>query len=199
MLTSPALRDALDIRREPGPLRDRYGRNLFGQSLIVGRRMVEAGARFVTVIWDMPDGAPSGWDSHEELSTSLRDHLLPGLDQGFSALLEDLGQRGLLEETLVVCVGEMGRTPRYENRGTPDGRDHWSYCFPALLAGPGVESGTFYGASDRHAAYPLEQPVSPEDLAATLFTTLGIDPHAPLLTRQGQPLPLVTGGRALPL
>ena len=99
----------------------------------------------------------------------------------------------------MVCVGEMGRTPRYENRGTPDGRDHWSYCFPALLAGPGVESGTFYGASDRHAAYPLEQPVSPEDLAATLFTALGIDPHAPLLTRQGQPLPLVTGGRALPL
>ena len=197
MLPSPALRDALEIRREPDRLRDRYGRNLFGQSLIVGRRMIEAGARFVTVIWDMPDGAPSGWDSHEKLSTSLRDHLLPGLDQGFSALLEDLRQRGLLEETLVVCVGEMGRTPRYENRGAPDGRDHWSYCFPAVLAGAGIAGGTLYGTSDRHAAYPLERPVTPEDLAATIFSALGIDPHAPLLTRQGQPLPLIPGGRAL--
>jgi hypothetical protein len=197
MLTSTKLRDALDIRRESNKLRDRYGRHLFGQSLIVGRRMVEAGARFVTVIWDMADGAASGWDSHEQLTPSLKNHLLPGLDQGLSALLEDMSNRGLLDETLVIAVGEMGRTPQFLNRGNPDGRDHWSYCFPAVLAGAGVRGGLLHGQSDRHAAYPLEHPVTPEDLACTIFSTLGIDPGGFIPDKLGRPVRLAEGGRVL--
>jgi len=196
-MTSTRLRDALDIRREPAKTRDRYGRHLFGQSLIVGRRMVEAGARFVTVIWDMPDGAPSGWDSHDALTPSLKNHLLPGLDQGLSALLDDMKDRGLLDETLIVCVGEMGRTPQFLNRGNPDGRDHWSYCFPAIMAGAGIRGGLLYGESDRHAAYPKDRPVSPEDLASTIFHTLGIDPHGTMRDKQGRPVTLVESGRVV--
>jgi hypothetical protein len=197
MLTSDRIRDALDIRRESDRLRDRYGRHLFGQSLIVGRRMLEAGARFVNVIWDMADGAASGWDSHEKLTSSLKDHLLPGLDQDFSALLDDMNDRGLLDETLVVCVGEMGRTPNFLNRGSQDGRDHWSYCFPAVLAGAGIQGGTLHGQSDRHAGYPIEHPVSPEDLACTIFDSLGIDPHCTINDQEGRPVTLVQGGRSL--
>lgn len=197
MMTSPALREALDIRRESDKLRDRYGRHLFGQSLIVGRRMVEAGARFVTVIWDMTDGAASGWDSHEQLTPSLKNHLLPGLDQGLSALLDDMGDRGLLDETLVVTLGEMGRTPQFLNRGSPDGRDHWSYCFPAIFAGVGVRGGLLYGESDRHAAYPLDRPVSPEDLAATIFDTIGIDPHSTINDKQGRAVSLAAEGHVV--
>ncbi len=197
MLTSSRLRDALDIRREKPALRDRYGRNLFGQSLMMGRRMLEAGARFITVIWDMSDGAASGWDSHEQLTGSLRDCLLPGLDRGLSALLEDLQDRGLLDETLVVACGEMGRTPRFLNRGSQDGRDHWSYCFPFVLAGAGVQGGTTYGRSDKHAGYPLDHPVSCPDLTATIFQSLGIDPHGFIPDRQGRPAALTDGGRPL--
>lgn len=197
MVTSTRLREALDIRRESAKLRDRYGRHLFGQSLIVGRRMIEAGSRFVTVIWDMPDGAPSGWDSHEGMTASLRDHLLPGLDQGVSALLDDMAESGLLEETLVVCLGEMGRTPKFENRGRADGRDHWSYCFPALLAGAGVSGGLLYGRSDNIAGHPLDHPVSPADLTSTIFSTLGIDPHGTIRDKENRPVPLVDGGHVL--
>ncbi|MDA0285286.1 MAG: DUF1501 domain-containing protein [Planctomycetota bacterium] len=197
LLTSDTLRAALDIRREPASLRDRYGRNLFGQSLIMGRRMIEAGTRFVTVVWDMSDGAPSGWDSHNQLTGSLRDCLLPGLDRGLSALLEDLETRGLLDETLVVACGEMGRTPKFVNRGTDDGRDHWSYCFPAVLAGAGIQGGTTFGRSDKHAAYPLDHPVSCPDLAATIFKSLGIDPNGFIPDREGRPAALVDGGRPI--
>ena len=197
MITSGKLGQALDLQRESSKTRERYGRNLFGQSLLVGRRMVEAGARFVTVIWDMPDGAPSGWDSHEALTGSLKNHLLPGLDQGLSALLLDLTDRGILDDTLVICVGEMGRTPRFQNRGHADGRDHWSYCFPALLAGAGIQGGTLYGRSDRHAGYPSEHPVSPEDFTATIFDSLGINPHKKILNKQGQPVSLVEEGHSL--
>jgi uncharacterized protein (DUF1501 family) len=127
----------------------------------------------------------------------LKNHLLPVLDQGLSALLEDMQDRGLLDETLVVCVGEMGRTPKFMNRGNVDGRDHWSYCFPCLVAGGGVRGGTTYGQSDKDAAFPLERPVSPEDLACTIFTALGIDPHQFVPDKQGRPQALVHGGRAL--
>jgi hypothetical protein len=192
MLTSGRLRDALDIRREPASLRDRYGRHLFGQSILMGRRMVEAGARFVTVLWDAPDGY--SWDSHRT-SADVKNHLLPGLDQSLSALLEDLDVRGMLDETLVVCVGEMGRTPRPD---TPDwGRGHWSYCFPCLLAGAGVRGGITYGRSDRDAAYPSDRPVSPEDLACTIFAALGIDPHGFISDRQGRPVAIMDAGQPL--
>jgi hypothetical protein len=191
LVTSEKVRTALDIRKEPDRLRDRYGRHLFGQSTLLGRRLIEAGARFVTVLWDAPDGY--SWDSHRN-SDDVKSHLLPGLDQALSALLADLSDRGLLDETLVVCLGEMGRTPRGNAQW---GRDHWSFCFPAVLAGAGVRGGCVYGRSDRDAAYPTEHPVSPEDLAATVFDALGVDPHGTINDREGRPVALVDGGRPL--
>jgi hypothetical protein len=192
LLTSEKLRDALDIRREPDRLRDRYGRHLFGQAALMGRRMIETGARFVTVLWDAPDGY--SWDSHVH-SRDLEKQLLPGLDQSLSALLDDLKDRGLLDETLVVCVGEIGRTPKPDNAQW--GRGHWSYCFPALLAGAGIRGGSVFGRSDKDAAYPVDHPVSPEDLASTIYDALGIDPHGFIHDRQNRPVPLVSGGRSL--
>jgi hypothetical protein len=189
--TSQQIRTALDIRREPDALRDQYGRNLFGQSTLMARRMVEAGARFVTVVWDAPDGY--GWDSHVH-SDHVRDFLLPGLDRGLSALLTDLDQRGLLDETLVVAVGEMGRTPQ---ASAAWGRGHWSYCFPCVLAGAGIKGGIVYGGSDKDALYPTSKPTSPEDLAATIYTALGIDPHLRVQDQRGRPVSVVEGGRAL--
>lgn len=199
LLTSKEIGAAFDLRREPDKLRDRYGRNLFGQSLLLGRRMIEAGARFVTVTWDLAvrGDVCGGWDMHSCLERVMKDHLLPGLDWGLSALLDDLEAHGLLDETLVVAVGEMGRTPTFKNRGQQDGRDHWSYCFPCLLAGGGIRGGTTYGRSDKDAAYPIERPVSPEDLACTIFDALGIDPHQFIPDKLGRPQALVHGGRSL--
>ena len=196
LMTSEAVRSAFDIRQESPRLRERYGRNLFGQSLLMGRRLIEAGARFVTVCWDhaIRGDATCGWDMHEALDRVMKNHLLPGLDVGFSALLDDMDGRGLLDETLVVCVGEIGRTPRFENRGREDGRDHWSYCFPCVLAGAGVRGGITYGQSDKDAAYPIDRPVSPSDLACTIFDALGIDPHGTIEDKQGRPVPLMDGG-----
>ena len=191
LLTSPRIREAFDIRQEPAKLRKRYGRRLFGQSALLGRRLIEAGARFVTVLWDCPDGY--SWDSHVH-SDDVKQHLLPGWDQAFSALLADLDERGLLDETLVVCLGEMGRTPQGNARW---GRNHWSYCFPAVLAGAGIRGGAVYGRSDAHAAFPAAHPVSPEDLAATIFYALGIDPELRVPDAQGRPVPLVEHGRPL--
>lgn len=191
LLTSPRIREAFDIRQEPGALRDRYGRHLFGQSALLGRRLIEAGARFVTVLWDCPDGY--SWDSHQH-SDDVKKHLLPGWDQSFSALLTDLDQRGLLDETLVVCLGEMGRTPQGNGRW---GRNHWSHCFPAVLAGAGIRGGAVYGRSDAHAAFPAAHPVSPEDLAATIFYALGIEPELRIPDATGRPVPLVERGRPL--
>jgi hypothetical protein len=191
LLTSARLRAALDIRREPAAVRDRYGRHLFGQSTLMARRLVEAGARFVTVGWDTVDGY--SWDSHVH-SNDVRQYLLPGLDQALAALLADLSDRGLLDETLVVCLGEMGRTPRIDGNG---GRNHWSMLFPAVLAGAGVRGGTLHGRSDRDAAWPLDGPVSPEDLAATVYHVLGIDPHLALPDALGRPVPLLDRGAPL--
>lgn len=192
MVTSGRLREALDIRREPGNLRDRYGRHLFGQSMLMGRRMIEAGARFVTVLWDAPNGY--SWDSHTT-SAELKDYLLPGLDQSLSALLEDLDNRGLLDETLVVCGGEMGRTPRPDTGSW--GRGHWSYCFPCVLAGAGIRGGITYGKSDKTAAYPSEMPVSPEDMACTIYDAMGIDPHGFIHDKQGRPVAIMDAGQPL--
>ncbi|HAY80494.1 MAG TPA: DUF1501 domain-containing protein, partial [Planctomycetaceae bacterium] len=191
LVTSEKMREAFDIQREKDSTRDRYGRHLFGQSTLMGRRMVEAGARFVTVAWDAPDGY--SWDSHRS-AHHLEQHLLPGFDQAFSALIEDLEQTGLLDETLVVAVGEMGRTPK----GTDAwGRGHWSHCFPCVLAGAGVKTGMVYGTSDREAGYPIENAVSPEDLAKTIYWALGIDPDLMLQDRLGRPVPMIESGRPL--
>ncbi|MBI4600680.1 MAG: DUF1501 domain-containing protein [Planctomycetes bacterium] len=191
IVASEETRKALDLRREPDRIRDLYGRHLFGQSALLARRLVEAGVRFVTVHYDACDGY--SWDSHVH-SRDLKDYLLPTLDQALAALLEDLDARGLLDETLVVALGEMGRTPA----PTPEwGRGHWSTLFPAVLAGAGIHGGTVHGESDRQAAYPKSHPTSPEDLAATVYHALGIDPELHIPDLQGRPVPLVEGGRAL--
>jgi hypothetical protein len=191
LLASDRTRRALDLRQESEKVRERYGRHLFGQSALLARRLVEAGVRFVTVHYDCCDGY--SWDSHVH-SRDVKDHLLPTLDQALSALIEDLHARGLLDETLVVALGEMGRTPE----PTPQwGRGHWSTLFPAVLAGAGVRGGSVVGVSDAEARYPLERPASPEDLAATIYDALGIDPDLRIPDPLGRPVPLVDGGRPI--
>jgi hypothetical protein len=172
ILTSPRVREAFDIARERESLRERYGANLFGQSLLLARRLVEAGTRFVQIKWYDWDGA---WDIHGFNSTGverMEEELCPRFDQGLTALLDDLHERGLLGSTLVVALGEMGRTPRINHWG---GRDHWGACLFALLAGGGVPGGAVVGSSDAHGAYPATSPVFPAELAATLYRLLGID------------------------
>ncbi len=191
LVSSPKTRQAFNIQSEPDKLRDQYGRNLFGQSTLVARRLVEAGVRFVTVHYDCVDGY--SWDSHRS-SQYLEKHLIPGLDMALSALLTDLDQRGLLDETLVVAMGEMGRTPKANDKW---GRGHWSTLFPAVIAGAGIRGGVVYGETDKDAAYALENPVSPEDLAATIFHALGIDPAYRIYDAQQRPHEIVSGG--LPL
>jgi hypothetical protein len=188
LVTSERTRKALDLRQEPAALRDRYGRHLFGQSTLMARRLVEAGVRYVTVHWDAPDGL--SWDSHAS-SKDVGQHLLPNLDQTLSALLVDLEERGLLDETLVVCLGEMGRTPIANANW---GRDHWSTLFPAVLAGAGIQGGRVLGQSDKDAAYAITPPYKPEDLAATIYHTLGIAPEMRLPDAQGRPVALVEDG-----
>ena len=191
LANSEPIRKALDIRQESAATRDRYGRHLFGQAALLGRRLLEAGARFVTVQWEAPDGY--SWDSHIH-SNDVKSVLLPGLDQTYTAVLEDLSARGLLDETLVVLTSEMGRTPGANAQG---GRGHWAYCFPMLFAGAGIRGGSVYGKSDKHAGYPIDKPVSPADLSATIFQSLGIDPHLRIPDPEGRPTPITEGGRPL--
>jgi hypothetical protein len=179
MLTSPKVREAFDLSREQETLRDRYGANFFGQSCLLARRLVEAGTRFVQIKW-YDNIAFHGWDVHgADLAGMARmeQHLCPRLDQGLSALLEDLKQRGLLDTTLIAAFGEFGRTPKINKYGA---RDHWPHCFSVLLAGAGIPGGTVVGASDREGAYPANNPVRPPELAATLYRRLGIDTNTDL-------------------
>jgi hypothetical protein len=189
LVTSARTREALDLRRESDTLRDRYGRNLFGQATLMARRLVEAGVRFVTVHWDCPDGY--SWDSHRN-ADDVKQHLLPGFDRAAATLLDDLQQRGLLSETLVIALGEMGRTPTVNRTG---GRDHWSMLFPALLAGGGIRGGIAYGESDKDGAYAATEPISPERLAATVFHALGIDPDTRIPDPLNRPVPLTDDPR----
>jgi hypothetical protein len=186
LLASPASRDAFDLAREPQRVRDLYGPSPFAQSCLLARRLVEAGVPLVTV-YSFGD---RDWDTHDRNFPTLRDKLLPPTDRGLSALLEDLHNRGLLDETLVVVLSEMGRTPRV-NGGA--GRDHWSFCYSVVLAGGGVRGGQVYGSSDRGAAYPSTNPVSPADLVATIYHCLGIDPRTHIADQQGRPLVVGTG------
>ncbi len=190
LVTSPAARRAFDLAREPATVRDRYGRSAFGQGCLLARRLVEAGVGLVTVNWARDDAY---WDTHANNFRDLKDKLLPPFDLGFSALLEDLDQRGLLGETLVVCLGEFGRTPKINANA---GRDHWAACNSVVLAGGGVQGGQVLGASDRTAAYPATAPISPGDLAATIYQALGIDPHTEVHDALGRPL-LLSDGRPL--
>jgi uncharacterized protein (DUF1501 family) len=191
LVTSSAARDALNVLAEPAELRDRYGRHLFGQSCLAARRLVEAGVRFVTVHYEAPDGY--SWDSHRN-SDDVKAKLLPSFDQACSALLTDLGERGLLDETLVVAMGEMGRTPRANKNW---GRDHWSTLFPALLAGAGIQGGVVHGETDKQAAYAVSNPVKPADLAATLFHALGVDPNGRVPDALGRPHPIAEDGEVM--
>jgi hypothetical protein len=188
LMTSERTRNALNIKAEPAEIRDRYGRHLFGQSTLMARRLIEAGVRYVTVHYDCVDGY--SWDSHRN-SDDVKKNLLPTFDQGCSALLSDLDERGLLDETLVIATGEMGRTPKANANW---GRDHWSTLFSTVIAGGGIPGGTLYGASDKDAAYSLDTPVSPEDLAATVYYALGIDPDIRVPNSENRPIPIVENG-----
>ena len=188
LVTSERTRIALDIRREPAELREQYGRHLFGQSTLMARRLIEAGVRFVTVHYDCVDGY--SWDSHRN-SDDVKKHLMPTFDQAYAALVSDLHDRGMLDETLVVATGEMGRTPRANPQW---GRDHWSTLFSNVVAGGGIVGGRVYGKSDKDAAYAVEKPVTPEDLAATVYHALGIDHDMRVQDAQNRPTPVVEGG-----
>jgi hypothetical protein len=189
LLSSRAAQRALDLGCEPPAVRDLYGRHTHGQCLLLARRLVEAGVRLVCVNW--PQDGHFFWDTHGDNFRGLRRRLMPPADQGFSALLDDLAARGLLDETLLVWVGEFGRRPRI----TPGsaGREHWPACYSAVLAGGGTAGGRVYGRSDRLAAYPAENPVSPADLTATVYQALGIAPDTTLPDREGRPVRLTEG------
>jgi hypothetical protein len=193
LLTSPRLAEALDIQREPQPRRDRYGMTLFGQSLLAARRLVEAGGKLVTVFWDAYGDATAGWDTHYHHFPRLKQFLLPGFDQSFSALILDLEIRGLLDETLVVCVSEHGRTPRITNR-PGGGREHWSRVYSAVLAGGGIARGRVVGRSDAFGGEVADTPISPKDVLATAFHLLGIDPHTTIPDRLNRPVPVAGEG-----
>jgi hypothetical protein len=191
LLQSQAARRAFHLAAEPAKLRERYGNHHFGQSCLLARRLVEAGVPLVTVYWNAPHiDDLQHWDTHKNSFERLQKHLLPHFDRGMTALLEDLGSRGLLDETLVVWMGEFGRTPKINKLG---GRDHWGFCQSVLMAGGGVRGGLVYGSSDAHAAYAADNPVSPDDLAATVFDALGIPLDRELRDPQGRPLTLCAG------
>ena len=198
MLTSARVREAFDLGREDACVRERYGRTLFGSAALLARRLVERGVRFVNVSWDNYskrfEVSKAAWDTHERNFPMLRETLLPNFDQTYSAFLSDLDARGLLDETLVVTMGEMGRTPRVNAKG---GRDHWTYCYSVLLAGAGIKGGMTFGASDAHAAYIKDNPVHIRDICATIYDVLGIDPEMPVYDRGGRPVAIAHGGRAV--
>jgi uncharacterized protein (DUF1501 family) len=196
LLHSDRLRKAFDLDAEPLPTRERYGMTLFGQAALTARRLVEAGGRFVSVFWDEYGLAGTGWDTHWDHYERMRNELLPGLDQTLSALILDLDQRGMLEETLVLVLSEHGRTPRI-TPGQGGGRDHWSRCYSVVMAGGGVARGRVIGRSDSIASDPVERPISPKDILATSYHLLGIDPETELRDRQGRPLSLVPTGSVL--
>jgi hypothetical protein len=197
LLGSERVRRAFDLGAEAPALREAYGMTLFGQAALTARRLVEAGGRFLTVFWDEYGLAGTGWDTHWDHFPRMKDELLPGLDQTFSALLTDLDDRGMLDETLVVCLSEHGRTPKLTlDRG--GGRDHWSRCYSVVMAGGGVARGRVVGRSDRIASDPVERRVSPKDVLATIYHLLGIDPSTTLSDRQGRPMPLLPEGEVIP-
>jgi hypothetical protein len=190
LLHSPAVRRAFQVGEEDPRLRDSYGRTKLGQSLVLARRLVEAGVRFVTVYDGQHNGQLANWDSHENNFGRLKNDLLPPADQAFSALIEDLNARGLLDSTLVIGMGEFGRTPKINASA---GRDHWPNCFSIVLAGGGVHGGTLFGSSDKLGAYPETEAVTPADLAATLFWRFGLELDHEMLDLTRRPYKLADG------
>lgn len=198
VLHSETSRRAFELERESDALRDNYGRHKFGQSVLLARRLVEAGTRLVQVNWPREGKAEVGgsplWDTHRNNAGRVRDVLCPQFDRTFATLIVDLQSRGLLDETLVVVMGEFGRSPKINSAG---GRDHWGSCFSVALAGAGVGGGQIIGASDRLGAYVESRPVRPPDLAATIFHLLGLDPAGEFMDALGRPRSLTDSGVAI--
>ena len=193
MLRSAQAGHAFDLEREPTAMRDRYGRSPFGQSVLLSRRLIEAGVSLVQVNWYRGPNEPSSnpcWDSHTDEPNRLRNVLVPPMDQAFATLLDDLSQRGMLDETLVVCLAEFGRTPRYNGSS---GRDHWGPVFSVALAGAGIRGGIVHGASDRIGAQPRDGRVRPEDLTATILHCLGHGPDTHMHDTLNRPIPVSRG------
>jgi hypothetical protein len=197
LIASGRAREAFELERESKDIRDLYGRTTFGQSCLLARRLVEAGARVVEVIWPKVANSDNhSWDMHSDLPRRMKTQAAPMFDAGLSGLLVDLDQRGLLDETLVVAVGEFGRSPQRGvstsgNGNSADGRDHWPYCYTSLVAGAGIRRGAVHGKSDKTASAPLEDPVHPGQLLATIYYAFGIDPGTIVLNHLKQPRELV--------
>jgi len=197
LVISGRARNAFDLGQEPKAIRDRFGRNTFGQSCLLARRLVEAGTRVVEVIWPkIANSDNHSWDVHTGLSKRMKTQSAPMLDTGLSALISDLDERGLLEETLVLAVGEFGRSPQRGvstsgNGNSDDGRDHWPYCYTAVMAGAGIKRGYVHGESDKTGSGPLTDPVHPRELLATIYHSLGINPETIVYNHLNQPRELV--------
>lgn len=193
LMDSPKIRVALDLDRESEKLRSRYGMTLFGQGALQARRLVEAGCKFVTVIWDEFGQLNTGWDTHEDQRNRLKNELLPGFDLTFSALIEDLTQRGMLNDTLVLVLNEMGRTPKLQG----DGRGHWGRAYCNLMAGGGVARGRAIGKTDKIASTPTDRPLKAKDVLATVYHLLGINHEMTVTDRQNRPVPLLPYGEVI--
>jgi len=199
LVISGRARNAFDLSRETPAMRERYGRNTFGQSCLLARRLIEAGTRFVEVNWPkIANSDNHSWDTHTGLTHRLKNQAAPMFDGALSALIADLDERGLLKETLVVAVGEFGRSPQRGvstsgNENNDDGRDHWPYCYTACVAGAGAKRGFVYGKSDKTASAPLENPVHPLELLATIYHSVGINPSTIVYNHLNQPRELVKG------
>jgi hypothetical protein len=201
LILSGKARKAFDLKQEPDAVRERYGRHTFGQGCLLARRLIEAGTRFVQMNWpSVANGDPNttAWDTHAANFGPLRKLHCPKLDSGLSSLLDDLHQRGMLKDTLVLAIGEFGRSPRLGvstsgNTNSPDGRDHWPYCYTGMIAGGGVQGGAVYGKSDAHGSSPVENPVHPTDILATVYHMLANDPSTEIRNHLNQPRELVKG------
>lgn len=199
LIVSGKAREAFRISDESDELRDRYGRNTFGQSCLLARRLVEAGTRVVEVVWPkIANSDNHSWDQHADLSKRMKNQSAPMLDAGLSTLIQDLDERGMLDETLLVAVGEFGRAPQRGvstsgNGNSDDGRDHWPYCYTSVIAGAGTKRGYVHGRSDATASAPLENPVHPAELLATIYHAFGIDPETIVYNHLNQPRELVKG------
>ena len=197
LISSGRARDAFDLNKETNAVRDRYGRNTFGQCCLLARRLVEAGTRVVEVVWPKVANSDNhSWDVHTGLTSRMKNQSAPMLDGGVSALIEDMDQRGMLEDTLVVAIGEFGRSPQRGvstsgNSNSDDGRDHWPYCYTALMAGAGIKRGSVYGESDKTGSAPLRDPVHPIELLATMYHSIGINPQSIVFNHLNQPRELV--------
>lgn len=197
LIVSGRAREAFNLSSEAPQLRDKYGRNTFGQSCLLARRLVEAGTRVVEVIWPKVANSDNhSWDHHSGLSKRMKDQSAPMLDAGLSTLIEDLDERGMLDETLLVCLGEFGRSPQRGvstsgNNNSNDGRDHWPYCYTSVVAGAGIKRGYVHGKSDQTASAPLENPVHPIELLASIYHGFGIAPDTIVYNHLNQPRELV--------